>query len=249
MFKRDVSDVHDTELNKLKLQYLTSLESAIAKASAASDLKGALALRNEQKRFGDTNVFPEQDEAADAASVKQLRAAIRVQFARLEKENAARAKALHAKYDQVLAQAQAQLTQRQRLDDAVLVQTKREEVAATWITPAIKAASEKTEAVKTPPVIQKPAATQTDVARSPKLIIISAIFGIKKSTVDTTKRIQAVYDSGEPSLALNVRETAEGKDPAPSLGKETTITYIISGKRKTKTFREGYNLVFKDDLR
>jgi len=108
-YKRDVSDVHETELNKLKFQFLTSLEAAITKASSASDLDGAVALRNEQKRFGDTNVFPEQDEAGDAAPVKQLRTAIRAQLVRLEKERSARAKALHAKYDQFLAQAQSQL--------------------------------------------------------------------------------------------------------------------------------------------
>ena len=134
VFKRDVTDVHEAELNKVKLQYLTSLETAIAKASGASDLNGAVALRNEQKRFGDTNVFPEKDDAADAASVKQIRTAIRLQLAKLEKDTAARAKALHAKYDAVLAQAQTQLTQRQRLDDALLVKTKRDEIAAAWLT-------------------------------------------------------------------------------------------------------------------
>jgi len=46
---------------------------------------------------------------------------------RLEKERSARAKALHAKYDQFLAQAQSQLTQHQRLDDALLVKARREE--------------------------------------------------------------------------------------------------------------------------
>ncbi len=142
-FKRDVTDMHEAELNKVKLQYLTSLETGIAKASGAGDLDGAVALRNEQKRFGDTNVFPEQDEAGDVASVKQLRAGIRVQLAQLETANAARTKALHAKYDAVLAQAQTQLTQRQRLDDALLVKNKRDEVAGTWITPAVAAAAEK----------------------------------------------------------------------------------------------------------
>ena len=133
VFKRDVTDVHEAELNKAKLQYLTSLETGIAKASAAGDLNGAVALRNEQKRFADTNVFPEQDEAADAASVKQLRTAIRAQLAKLETANAARVKAIHVKYDAVLAQAQTQLTQRQRLDDALLVKAKRDEVAAAWL--------------------------------------------------------------------------------------------------------------------
>ena len=148
-FKRGVTDVHEAELNKVKLQYLTMLEDGIKKASGASDLDGALALRTEQKRFGDasllpgSNPFPAQDDAADAAAVKQIRAAIRTPLAKLEMDNAARAKALHAKYDQVLAQAQTQLTQRQRLDDALLVKNKRDEVAAAWLTslpaPAISA--------------------------------------------------------------------------------------------------------------
>ena len=132
-FKRDVTDVHDAELNKVKLQYITALEDGTKKASAANDLKGALALRNEQKRFGETQVFPEKDEEGDAPAVKGIRAAIRVQLAKAEKDSAARAKALHAKYDQVLAQAQTQLTKAQRLDDAQLVQTKRDEVAAAWL--------------------------------------------------------------------------------------------------------------------
>jgi len=149
-FKRDVTDAHEAELSKLKLQYLTSLETGIAKASAASDLAGAVALRDEQKRFGDTNVFPEKDEAADAAPVKQLRAAIRLQIARLEKERDARAKALLAKYDQVLAQAQSQLTQRQRLDDALLVKAQREEAAAAWATPANAAGPEKKDPAAAP---------------------------------------------------------------------------------------------------
>lgn len=157
-FKRDVTDVHDAEVANLRRQYLTALEAALAKASGANDLKGALALRDEQKRFTETSVFPEQDQPADAASVKQLRATFRAPFARAEKDNAARAKALHAKYDQVLAQAQARLTQGQRLDDAVLVQKKRDEVAAAWIKPQ-PAAAEIAIPPATPPAIAKAAAT------------------------------------------------------------------------------------------
>ncbi len=144
-FNRDVTDVIAAEFKKLGSQYVTSLEAAIAKASGAGDLDGAVALRNEQKRFAETNVFPDQDLGGEAASVKQIRAAIRTQLAKLDKDNAARAKALHVKYDQVLAQAQTQLTQHQRLDDALLVKAKREEVAVLWITPAIVAALEKSD--------------------------------------------------------------------------------------------------------
>ncbi len=145
-FNRDVVDIHAAELKKLAAQYAVSLDAVLAKATAAGDLDGAVALRNEQKRFTETNLFPEQDEATDTASVKQIRAATRVQLARIEKENGVRTKALHAKYDAVLAQAQAQLTQAQRLDDALLVKAKREEVAAAWTTPAITAAAEQANA-------------------------------------------------------------------------------------------------------
>ena len=132
-FNRDVVDVHAAELKKLAGQYGVSLDAALTKATAAGDLDGAVALRNEQKRFAETNVFPEQDLDGEAASVKQIRAATRAQLARIEKENAARTKALHGKYDALLAQAQQQLTQAKRLDDALLVKAKREEVSAAWL--------------------------------------------------------------------------------------------------------------------
>lgn len=158
VFKRDVTDVHVTELEKLKQQYVTSLEAAVTKASAAGDLDGAVALRNEQKRFAGPNIFPNPDDADDAATVKQIRAVLRAQIAMLDKDTATRTKALHAKYDHVLAQGQTQLTQRQRLDDALLVKAKREEVAAAWIRLAVPAATEKT----TPP-----AATPATYAQKP----------------------------------------------------------------------------------
>jgi hypothetical protein len=155
-FKRDVMDAHEAEARKLMLQYVAALEEGIAKASKASDLDGALALRNEQKRFRDTQIFPEQDEAADAASVKQIRAAIRALLAKLDTDQAIRTKALHAKYDQVLAQAQTQLTQRQRFDDALLLKAKREKVAAAWITPGVAALAEVPAAAVPPPPAPKP---------------------------------------------------------------------------------------------
>ncbi len=133
VLKRDVTGVQATELEKLKQQYVAALEAAVTKASAAGDLDGVVALRNEEKRFAGTNLFPEQDEVTDAATVKQIRAAVRAQIAKVEKDTAARTKALHAKYDQVLAQAQTQLTQRQRIEDALLVKAKREEVAKAWL--------------------------------------------------------------------------------------------------------------------
>ena len=164
-FNRDVVDVHAADLKKLALHYAASLDVAVAKASASGDLEGVVALRNERKRFDETQVFPEQDGDADAASVKTIRAATRIQLARIETENAARTKALHAKYDVVLAQAQMQLTQAKRIDDALLVKAKREEIAAAWITPAV--AAETAQASTPPPAPAQPAFPEKVAAKQP----------------------------------------------------------------------------------
>lgn len=141
-FKRDVTAPYEAEISRLKLQYLTSLDEAIKKASAGSDLDGAVSLRNEQKRFTDTQSIPERDDPSDSGVIRQLRDQFRIQATRLNADRVARAKQIHAKYDQVLAQAQAQLTQRQRLDDALIIKAKRELVASAWIPTAHNAAAE-----------------------------------------------------------------------------------------------------------
>ena len=132
-FKRDVSDAYTAENDKLRGQYVAALEAGITKASSAGDLNAAIVLRNEQKRFAEANGIPAQDDAADPLPVKQLRAAWRSQLPRIETDRATRAKALLAKYDQVLAQAQAQLVKGNRIDDAILAKAKRDEVAAAWL--------------------------------------------------------------------------------------------------------------------
>ena len=132
-FKHNVTDVREAELNKVRAQFQSSLDAAIAKASASGNLDGAVALRNEKERFFDTKTIPEQDLATEAASIKQLRAPVRIAQTKLEKDHAARVTALHANYDELLAQAQTQLTQRQRLDEALEVKAQRDKIAATWL--------------------------------------------------------------------------------------------------------------------
>ena len=150
-FKRDVADVHNAELNKVKLQYLTALDDRIKKVSAAADLEGAVALRNEQNRITEAGGLPAQDEPGDATILKQIRMGFRAQFAQAQQSHSLRLKALHAKYDQTLAQAQAQLTRYGRLDDALLVKAKRDEVAGMWLS-----APKKTQLPSPAPIASAP---------------------------------------------------------------------------------------------
>ena len=131
--KRDVTDPYAAELEKLKTQYLSWITAGLTKAAEAGDLDDSIAWRNEQKRFAGTSEIPAQDDPADLPAVKQLRIIWRTQIARMEKDRAARMKALHGQYDAALAQAQTQLAQNQRLDDALLIKAKRDEVATAWL--------------------------------------------------------------------------------------------------------------------
>jgi hypothetical protein len=155
LFARDVTAPFEAEQAKLWQQYLTGIESGINSATAAGNLDLAVIWRNEREHVARAKAVEDVDEPGFPAALKQLRARWRTQIAKINKDRADRAKALHARYDQVLAQAQTQLTQRQRIDDALLVKAKREEIAAAWLGSA-RAAE-----------VRKPAASVTKIASVP----------------------------------------------------------------------------------
>ncbi len=151
VFAREVTAPMEAERVKLWEQYLVGIEAAITKATGAADLDTALAWRKERDRFSAAKDVPSEDEAGILPAIKQLRAGWRAQNLKILAERAEHAKAVQIRYDQVLAQAQAQLTQHQRLDDAVMVKAKREQVAAAWLPPVPPG----TSLVGIPPVAPK----------------------------------------------------------------------------------------------
>ena len=239
VFQRDVSDVHETELEKLKQQYVASLAAEVTKASGAGDLDGAIALRNEEKRFAGTNVFPEQDDAADAAPVKKLRAAIRTQIARLDKEKATRSKSLHTKYDHVLSQAQTQLTQRGRLDDALLVKTKRDEVAAAWL-PGIPATA--VAAVAEQPKPQPPVPGPAG-AEAPEPEIAGRNLFKNPNFEHGTDGWELVAFGKKGTMSVDKKELHNGKPSLRIDNPEGGLTFVrqkVAGKPNTHYLFSGY---------
>jgi serine/threonine protein kinase len=135
VFQKQVLKPFEAGVADLRAHYLAALDAASARASAAGQLTEALAWRTERQDFKIT-----QNVAADfadtPAGLKVLRAAFRQQLAKLEQERSDKAHAHLAQYDAILAQNQTLLTQRHRLDDAMLLKNKRDALALAWLKPS-----------------------------------------------------------------------------------------------------------------
>jgi len=134
-YQKQVTKPFETGLADLRVRYLAALEAILTKASAGNQLDLAVACRNEKQAFTQAQNVAADDTGALPA-IQALRASFRQELAHLEQTRIARARALLADYDSVLDKNQTLLTQRQRLDEALLLKTKREEIAAAWLTPS-----------------------------------------------------------------------------------------------------------------
>lgn len=133
---RDANAAFKASIVALDKLYLTALDRSLAAASKGGKLEEAIALREEKQRIEKGEGVPGEIDESTAATqvpdaVKTLRKTYRSTVAQHE---AARLKAmqpLYDKYDQALAAVQTELTQAQKLDDALRVKTVREQIAAT----------------------------------------------------------------------------------------------------------------------
>jgi len=172
-YQREVMKPFEAGLAELQKGYLGALDSRIATASTAGQLDVALGWRNELQRFREGGQAVPADDA-DLATVAAplvakalppLRTQFRTHKAKLDADRLARAKAAFAKYDAMLSPAITQLTQRQRLDDALLLQNKREEVQKAWLPAAPAPAAPAPGAPSTP--VPKPLGSGTVAPPAP----------------------------------------------------------------------------------
>jgi hypothetical protein len=129
-YERDVGKAHDAAIADLTAKYSAAVQRATAAATQAGQLDEALKLRAEQERVEKQQPLPPQDAADVPPSLKQLRATFREQVARLEAETGIKAKPLYQRYEELLEAYQKELTQQQKLDDALKVKMRRDAVAA-----------------------------------------------------------------------------------------------------------------------
>ena len=142
-YQREVMKPFESAVAELKKGYLAALDGRIAAASTGGKLDDALGWRTERQRFAEGGAGMPADDADLAAlaskivatALPPLRKQFRTHAAKLEADRLAKARAAFAKFDAILTPAITTLTQRQRLDDALLLKTRREEVQKAWLAP------------------------------------------------------------------------------------------------------------------
>ncbi|MDP1591833.1 MAG: hypothetical protein Q8M07_29005, partial [Prosthecobacter sp.] len=146
----------------LDKKYLAAVKRALDAATKRGVLEEAVKLREEAQRVTDKQPLPPADLDTLPVSLKTLRDTYRAALAKLELERDAKAKPYHTRYDQLLAAYQTELTQQKRLDDALKVKARRDELENERGTPTEPATASTTP---TAPASNQP--TASTAARKP----------------------------------------------------------------------------------
>lgn len=132
-FQREVTEPFDKGLAELNKQHLAKVDNQFDQAARDGKLDDAVILRAERDRVAAVNTWPPASDADVPALIQSLRAAYRKSLATLEAERLGRAKKILAHYDEILAQNLDALTRRKRIDEALAIRAKREELKAAWL--------------------------------------------------------------------------------------------------------------------
>ncbi len=128
-YDRDVAKPYETALADLDGKYAAAIERALNAATSDGQLDDALALKDEKKRLDEKAPLPPIELANLPDSLKNLRSTYRTELAKLTASRNDAAQPLYDHYDKLLGEIQDELTQKKKIDEALAVRTKREEIA------------------------------------------------------------------------------------------------------------------------
>jgi hypothetical protein len=131
-YQREVIKPYAEGMAQLKQDYVASIDRLLDAATQAAKLEDTIALRAERQRAAESDGLPVDDSDVSLPSIKALRRGYRVEAMNLGLVRARRAKEQFVRYDLHLAANQSHFTRLQRPDDATLVKTRREQIAAEW---------------------------------------------------------------------------------------------------------------------
>ncbi len=120
----------ENQVATLNTSYVAALDREIDNASKAGGLVEAVQLRDEKKRMESGGEVPAEDEETTPDGLKALRSTYRNSLKELVAARDANAQPVFEAYDQALALLQNELTRDRKLDDALKVKSKRDELAA-----------------------------------------------------------------------------------------------------------------------
>ncbi len=132
-FGSEVTAPFEKAVADLNAEYLRTIEREIATLPPTADRITGQAFRAERARMAGGGSVPAEDESMAPQSLRTIRANYRPAFAKLDSERAARARAVHARTDAVLAKAQAGLVQQQRPAEAMEIQAARNSLRESWL--------------------------------------------------------------------------------------------------------------------
>jgi hypothetical protein len=127
-WEREVTNGTAKAIADLDGKYLAALDRGIAEATRTGKLDDVVALRAEKQRITNKAPLPEADPVDIVASLKKLRSTYRNSSAPLIKQHDATTKRTYARYDAALDAFQTELTQKNRLEDALIVKATRSEL-------------------------------------------------------------------------------------------------------------------------
>lgn len=162
---RDVLSSHNAAVADLDTKYLAAVKRELNAASKKGTLADAVALREEAQRVTAKGRMPIADLDSVPEALKKLRGIYRASLAQLEQARDEKAGQSYDSYDQLLADYQMELTQQQRLDDALVVKAKRDEIAASRAKSSGEIAAATTDA-SSPSAPPTPTAASTPVVKT-----------------------------------------------------------------------------------
>ncbi|MDZ4403750.1 hypothetical protein [Prosthecobacter sp.] len=127
-FDRDAGAAYKAQIAKLNTGYATALDRALAEAAKAGKLDDAVALREEKERMTGGKGLPPEDLDTLPEALKKLRSTWRGAESGYAKQRNALAAPLFDAYDKALDAFQTELTQQNKIDDALRVKTARDEL-------------------------------------------------------------------------------------------------------------------------
>ena len=163
-YEKEVLAPYEAGRNEVKQKYLAILIPQLTAAAAEARQADTDFLRDERQRAFDGKGVPPTDADHPPAAIVPGRAAYRAGMAKVEQDRAHAAKLQFDRYDKYLADTQATLAQRQRLDDVALLKAKREALAKEWLPASLAPAAPPSVAAKATPIPRGPAADTSKAA-------------------------------------------------------------------------------------